>query len=112
MGAKDDKVVEAIFELMRRDLGWILAYHLTLWTVAGLAGWQLLRRLVRRKGWDRKHPWLRYGNFWHYLLTGEVLEMRDISGNTTLEDARHLDFIFVDVVVAAGSQHALLRHII
>jgi hypothetical protein len=48
-------------------------------------------------GWDRKYLSLRYSNFWHYLLTGEVLEMRDIRGNKTIDNAGHLDFIFVDV---------------
>jgi len=43
------------------------------------AGGHLLREFVRKGKWDLKTKFWRFGNRWHYLLTGEAIEIPDFN---------------------------------
>lgn len=111
LGAREDKTVQAGFQLIARDLGRILCYHLAMITLGALAGWGL-RELVRYRKWDRKFNWLRYDNPYHYLLTGEILETSDLKAVIQLEDASRIDFVFVDVLVKMEKNNLLYSGIL
>ncbi len=71
----------------------ILAYNLSLWGFAFVAG--LGSKLVVRKlKLDRKYPLFRFQNEWYYVVTGEILDFPRMPGK-----AEDKDFILVDAAV-------------
>lgn len=111
LGAKEDRTIREGFDLLRQQLGPILAYYLGLLTVGALAGWAA-RSLVRWRKLDRRYSWLRYDNQWHYLLTGEILETPDLQPTIGLQDASLIDFVFVDVLMKLEKSNMLYSGIL
>ncbi|MDQ2770821.1 MAG: hypothetical protein M3Y54_10005 [Bacteroidota bacterium] len=111
LGAKEDRTIREGFDLLRQQLGPILAYYLGLLTAGALAGWGA-RWLVRWLKLDRRYSWLRYDNQWHYLLTGEILETPDLQPTIGLQDASLIDFVFVDVLMKLEKSNMLYSGIL
>ncbi|GAB3327759.1 hypothetical protein GCM10027511_37960 [Hymenobacter humi] len=111
LGAKEDRTIREGFDLLRQQLGPILAYYLGLLTAGALAGWGV-RSLVRWLKLDRRYSWLRYDNQWHYLLTGEILETPDLQPTIGLPDASLIDFVFVDVLMKLEKSNMLYSGIL
>jgi hypothetical protein len=100
LGAKEDNTLRASFNNLAVHLAPIIAYHVGLVSLGALLGWQC-RLLVRRTKADRKFRWLRFDNAWHYLLTGEILEMADQKTNSSvqLKEATHISYVLMDILI-------------
>jgi hypothetical protein len=100
LGAKDDNTLRASFNNLAVNLAPIIAYHVGLLMLGALTGW-LFRVVVRRTKADRKYRFLRFDNAWHYLLTGEILEMPDQNNHSSiqLKEATHISYVLMDVLI-------------
>ncbi len=61
-----------------------------------------LKFLVRKTRIDRKFKILRFQNYWHYILSGEILDFPRIDGEPSL-----IEFTWVDIIVNSGSRTIL-----
>ena len=106
LGAKEDNSTREIFNIISKHLDLILIYYLSTVLIGAVSGWGV-RCLVRWKKLDRRFLWLRYDNRWYYLLSGELAETPEAPQELRLKDAKHIDFVFVDILVKLEKSNVL-----
>lgn len=73
---ENDKYFESAIQSVTHYTGPIALYFVSLCILAAIIGWGSHYE-VRRRALDRKKPLFRFNNYWHYLLSGEILEFPD-----------------------------------
>ena len=69
--------------------------------LVGAIGGYLAHRIVRRWRLDRRFKSLRFRNYWHYVLRGEIREFRD--ARTVFPPSRQdIVYTFIDALVATS----------
>lgn len=111
LGAKEDKSTRDVFNSISSHLGLILLYYISTVILGVLSGWGL-RRFIRWQKLDRRFLWLRYDNRWYYLLSGELVETPEAPEELKLKDAKHIDFVFVDILVKLEKSNVLYSGIL
>ena len=113
LGAKEDNTLRASFNNLAVNLAPIIGYHVGLVLLGAVTGWGF-RVLVRRTKADRKYRFLRFDNAWHYLLTGEILEMSDQKNRSSiqLKEATHINYVLVDVLIKLEQGNTLYSGIL
>ncbi|TAE26872.1 MAG: hypothetical protein EAZ91_17060 [Cytophagales bacterium] len=113
LGAKEDNTLRTSFDNLAVHLAPIIAYHVGLLMLGALLGWGF-RRLVRRTKADRRFRALRFDNAWHYLLTGEILEMSDQKSHSTiqLKEASHISYVLLDILIKLEQGNTLYSGIL
>jgi hypothetical protein len=94
------------FHAIRDNMSAILCYNFTLWNGAAIIGF-MARIVIRKNKLDRKYKFLKYGNDWHYLLTGEFTDFPKINGNS-----ESIDLIFVDALTKADGKNVIYTGIL
>jgi hypothetical protein len=92
-GVTEPKEVKEAFSTLSYNAKEIVIYLLSVSVIAWGVGIGL-RVIIRGLRWDRKCPWMRFRNEWHYLFTGEIL---DFPGQPASPEA--VDFVYVDALV-------------
>jgi hypothetical protein len=105
-GGNDHEVIPQIFSNMHEYLVPIILYIVLLTVFAALLG-NVLRWCVRGFALDIFIRALRFPNRWHYLFTGEYL---DIERGWKYHDK--IDFIIVDVLVLVGNNSVIYSGIL
>jgi hypothetical protein len=85
----------------------IIGYMIMLSVVSGFLGW-LAKYIVRTGAWDRKNKLFRYKNYWHYALTGEIMEFPRFNSTTDIK-ASDIDFTYIDALVDTSDGLILYR---
>ena len=106
LGAKEDNSTREIFNIISNHIGIILIYYISTVLIGVVLGWGF-RYLVRWKKLDRRFLWLRYDNRWYYLLSGEFAETPEAPQELKLKDAKHIDFVFIDILVKLEKSNVL-----
>lgn len=108
LGAKEDQTLRISFNNLAVHLAPIIAYHVGLLMLGALLGWGC-RVVVRRTKADRKYRFLRFDNAWHYLLTGEILEMPDQNNHSSiqLKEASQISYVLMDVLIKLDQGNTL-----
>jgi len=60
------------------DVSFLVVHQIVLWGLA-YGGGHLLRVCVRKGEWDLKTKFWRFGNPWHYLISGEATRIPDLN---------------------------------
>ena len=102
----DSKEAITSFRMIRDNMTAILAYNFVLWNGAAILG-LIGRVIVRKNKLDRKYQFLKYGNDWHYMLTGEFVDFPKINGNS-----ENIDLIYVDVLVKTEGKNVIYTGIL
>jgi hypothetical protein len=63
------------FSVVHQSIAGFMLYTLTLLLCSVVLG-VTTRQIIRKSKLDLKFPFLRFGNEWHYLLTGEILYLQ------------------------------------
>lgn len=93
IGTKEDANSAYAFAALKNHAAEIMYYNLSLWGIAAILGWTSMKA-VRAFKLDRKYLLFRFGNLWHYLLSGEILDFPKISG-----ESKNIGFALLDVLV-------------
>ncbi|MBS3770706.1 MAG: hypothetical protein KGY70_20145 [Bacteroidales bacterium] len=105
-GGSNSNVTDLIFENIHSNLSNILIYFISLLAFVILLG-NLSRIVVRKLSLDIYFPALRFPNTWHYLFTGEYLDIETKPGAH-----KDIDFIFVDVLMNIGEGNVIYSGIL
>ncbi len=105
-GGNDKQEIHNIFKNIHSNLKNILFYFAGLTIFAIILG-NLLRRIVRGFGLDIFFRILRFPNRWHYLFTGEYL---DIEKGWKYHN--NIDFIIVDILMEIGNESIIYSGIL
>lgn len=97
-GGSDPNITHSIFKNIHCNISNILSYFAGILIFVTLLG-NLTRFIVRNLNLDIRFSFLRFPNSWHYLFTGEYLDIETEIGAHNL-----IDFIFVDVLVNVGGE--------
>ncbi len=106
VGGSDKEEIQLIFNNIHSNLGRIILYFTSLTLVAALVG-NILRLCVRGLGLDILLRILRFPNRWHYLFTGEYLDIEK-----GLKYHKNIDFIIVDVLMGVGDKNIIYSGIL
>lgn len=98
LGVSDKAEVKVNFDNIRSSLYPIFWYNFSVLAFSYGSG-HLLREVIRYLKLDRKYPYLRFSNKWHYLLSGECLDFPDVPDK--YED---ISFTLIDVLVEIGGE--------
>ena len=108
IGRKEDSFATPFSENLSIWQGRIVLYNLVVNAVAFILG-SAARIVVRSYRWDRKYQLFRYANEWHYLLSGEILEIqKQIEG--AAQD--HVDLRYVTAMVDVNDQTMIITGIL
>ena len=101
-GGSNPKTANPIFENIQANMDNILSYFIGILIFVTILG-NLARFLVRKFNLDIRFRVLRFPNSWHYIFTGEYLdiEKREVGAHN------NIDFIFVDVLMNVGEKNVL-----
>ncbi len=105
-GGNDKQEIHDIFQNIHLSIRYILVYISSLTIIAIILG-ALARLIVRGFGLDIFFRVLRFPNRWHYLFTGEYL---DIERGWKYHN--NIDFIIVDVLMAIGDEKIIYSGIL
>lgn len=105
-GGNDSNKIHQIFENIHTNIFNILVYIISITVIAVILG-NVLRWIVRGFGLDIFFRVLRFPNRWHYLFTGEYL---DIERGWKYHNK--IDFILVDVLVEVGENSIIYSGIL
>ena len=94
MAGSSSQEVKYAFLSVEQHILPISLYNLSLWAIAGFLG-KSSKTIVRDLKIDRRIKLFRFQNYWHYLLTGEVLEFPRVHMSSTGTP----DLTFVDALV-------------
>jgi hypothetical protein len=97
IGTHSDALQSFALRDVQNHLGAITAYNLSLWAIAGAAGF-LARGVVLKFELDRKFTFLRFNNDWYYLLMGR---------EWGLKEGADFDLVWIDALVKAGTSQVI-----
>lgn len=109
--AGDNKDIQEGIKNIQDNIWGIVAYYLWITLFASFLG-IYLRMHVRTRGYDRTIKLLRFQNYWHYILSGEILQFPNlpIHNLVTEKDKQadnsvnqnSIDLTYVDALVATS----------
>jgi hypothetical protein len=105
-GGNDKHEINDIFNNIHLNIKSIILYISTLTVIAIILGY-LARATVRGFGLDILFRVLRFPNRWHYLFTGEYLDME-----RGLKYHNNIDFIIADVLMDVGDEKIIYSGIL
>lgn len=101
MGGNEKININIIFQNIHSNIVNILKYFLLITLISSFLG-HLSRILIRRTGLDIIWKTIRFPNKWHYLFTGEYLDIEK-----GWKYHLKIDFITIDVLVTIGDQNII-----
>jgi hypothetical protein len=102
MGPKTDKTISECLQYIESQIEPILIYFLTICFFSFVLG-LFFRLLIRKLKLDRTFKFLRFANFWHYLLSGEYLDFAENKKNTNEIGYEQLGLVLAFVMVESDS---------
>ena len=109
--AGDNKDIQEGIKNIQDNIWGIVAYYLCITLFASFLG-IYLRMHVRTRGYDRTIKLLRFQNYWHYILSGEILQfptlpihIRKLATKKEIdheEKKNFIDLTYVDALVATN----------
>ena len=106
----DDKFFEPAVTSVSEHPFAVVFYLLSLYLMAAGLGYGA-HFLVRKYKLDRKTHILRFRNEWYYLLTGEVLEFKEVQGTASSGDASNVH-VYLSAVVDLSAASYLYRGVV
>ncbi len=85
------------FENIQNNSFKILSHNLSMFIVAGYSGYYI-KKLVRRRKWDRTYKFFRFQNSWHYILKGEFFDFPRADMALEKDTVEDIEFVFIDAI--------------
>lgn len=105
----DAKEIKEIFSNISNNIKYILIYQISITLFAAASGISM-RFLIRILRLDRYFTLLRYPNRWHYILTGELLNVHSIISFSKKQ--KKVKFKFIDILTETNNKTILYSGIL
>lgn len=106
---KDNKYFDGAIHSVANFTNPIAAYFISLCIIAAIVGWGSHYE-VRKRALDRKYPLFRFNNYWHYLLSGEILEFPDYKA--LRQEVGAIDGTYLSGILELNGKSYLYRGIV